>query len=45
MKDAMDSDSYITKLQIFEDICKEYPLSSFGENDWKDKVIKVKNKK
>lgn len=45
LEDAMDSDSYITKLQIFEDICKEYPLSSFGENDWKDNVIKVKNKK
>ncbi|MBS7445000.1 putative phage abortive infection protein [Enterobacter sp. 120016] len=41
-ENALDADSYVTKLQILDDICKEFPLSSFGENDWKDYVTKVK---
>ncbi|HCU2313422.1 TPA: hypothetical protein OUJ77_003477 [Klebsiella aerogenes] len=41
-ENAVDADSYTTKLQILDDICKIFPLSSFGDNDWKDCVIKVK---
>lgn len=42
-ENGIDANSYITKLQILDDICKEFPLPSFGENDWKEYVIKVKS--
>ncbi len=42
-ENASDADSYITKLQILDDICKIFPLSSFGESNWLDCVIKVKS--
>ncbi|MEG5839795.1 putative phage abortive infection protein [Enterobacter mori] len=41
-ENGIDANSYITRLQILDDICKVFPLSSFGDNDWKEHVISVK---
>ncbi|MFP2424683.1 putative phage abortive infection protein [Enterobacter ludwigii] len=40
---AYNSAYYVTGLNVLDDICMRYPLSSFGNNDWKKLVIKVKD--
>lgn len=47
LKNGLDYDEnlYVTKIKILDDICKEYPASSFGDNDWKIMMEKVQNMK
>ncbi|SFT53027.1 Putative phage abortive infection protein [Kosakonia arachidis] len=40
---AIDAIKYKTKLQIFDDICKEFPEASFGDNDFIDYVKDIKS--
>ncbi|ENK7103604.1 hypothetical protein AB3Y58_001258 [Enterobacter kobei] len=44
-ENAFDTDKYVTGLNVLDDICKKYPMSSFGNNDWKHLVLKAKEKK
>lgn len=43
-EDAFNKDDYVTGLNVLDDICKKYPVSSFGSNDWKDLLLKIKDK-
>ncbi|SCX40098.1 Putative phage abortive infection protein [Kosakonia sacchari] len=44
LEDSYNTENYVTGLEVLDDICKEYPISSFGNNDWKKLVLKVKDK-
>lgn len=43
MEGSIDKINYVTKLQILDDICREFPQASFGDNDFIRYVKQIKS--
>lgn len=41
---SYDAEEYVTGLNVLDDICKMYPISSFGNNDWISLALEVKER-